>query len=109
MSDDKLSKDEAAYAQAVFAGQIEGKGACEYCGGFHLRNCRRVKVMEWHPDGTLRRVVFWPDGGWDDSEVIWPEDVFDEEELDDGRAAGGHADGAGAGSDGDARNVPVAD
>jgi hypothetical protein len=85
-----LSLEEIQYAQAVFAGRIEGKKACEYCGGIHLRACRRVKMFEYNRDQTLRRVVFWQDGSWDDSEIIWPEEVFDEEDADGGYA--GRAD-----------------
>lgn len=76
-----LSSDEIQYAQQVFAGQIEGKKACEYCGGIHLRACRRVKTIEYYRDGTLRRVIFWQDGNWDASETIWPEEVYDEEDA----------------------------
>ena len=35
---------------------------CSHCGGAHARACPRVKRMEWHPNGQLAAVEFWPDG-----------------------------------------------
>ncbi len=34
---------------------------CTYCGSIHAHTCPRVRAMEYHPNGTLARVEFWPD------------------------------------------------
>lgn len=32
---------------------------CQYCGGFpHQGICPTVKAIEYHPDGTIKRVEF---------------------------------------------------
>ncbi len=50
---------------------------CEHCGGLHARACPRVARMRFSSsNGKLIEVEFWADGQWDDSNVIWPEDVF---------------------------------
>lgn len=52
--------------------------ACEDCGGYHLRACPRIRSQEWLGNGNRIKVEYWNE--WDDSEVIWPEDVLDEED-----------------------------
>ena len=74
----KLTREERDALRDVFRERPDS--SCEECGGYHLRACRRVKKKEFHPNGNLISVEFWQDGQWDDSEVIWPEDVFDEAE-----------------------------
>jgi hypothetical protein len=33
---------------------------CRWCGQpFHQGICPTVKAMEFHPDGTMKRVEFW--------------------------------------------------
>lgn len=49
--------------------------ACQHCGGVHARNCPAVKVVEYHPDGKVKRVEFWPAGEWPEDEVLWLADV----------------------------------
>lgn len=56
---------------------------CEDCGGYHLRACPRVKRKCFHPNGNLIEVEYWSYQDYDDSETIYPEDVWDEEETDD--------------------------
>jgi hypothetical protein len=51
---------------------------CAHCGGIHLRACPRIKTIEFAPSGEPSRVTFWK--SWDDSEVIWPEAVFEDDE-----------------------------
>ncbi len=34
---------------------------CTYCGNIHAHTCPRVRAMEYHPNGALARVEFWPD------------------------------------------------
>ena len=31
---------------------------CPHCGMFHATTCPRVKAVEYHPDGSVRRVEF---------------------------------------------------
>ena len=31
---------------------------CAYCGVWHSGTCPKVKSIEYHPDGTVRRVEF---------------------------------------------------
>jgi hypothetical protein len=34
---------------------------CERCGAFvHAGECYRVAVVEYHPDGTLKRIEYYP-------------------------------------------------
>lgn len=54
---------------------------CEDCGGWHWRACPRVKRQVWIGQGAgtgVRTEVEYFEK-WDDSEVIWPEEVFDDE------------------------------
>lgn len=67
-------------ARLILEGKVSGRSACEHCGGVHLRACRRVKQAEWHADGTLIKVWYWPDGKWDESEIVWPEDAYDDDD-----------------------------
>ena len=32
--------------------------ACPYCGLHHDKQCPSVKAIEYHPDGTVKRVEF---------------------------------------------------
>lgn len=60
------------------------EAACEDCGGYHWRACPRVKrkvfVGEGMSVGNLIEVEYWEK--WDSSEVIFPEEVWDEEDDD---------------------------
>ena len=33
-------------------------GACPHCGMFHTTTCPRIAAIEYHPDGTVKRVEF---------------------------------------------------
>lgn len=55
---------------------------CQFCGGIHTGACPKVKSRRHYESGAVREVVFFPDGEWDDSAVIWFEDVFDDGEAD---------------------------
>ena len=52
---------------------------CQWCQGVHFRACPRVRELEYHENGGVRRVRFWPEGEFDDSDVIWPEAIFVDE------------------------------
>jgi hypothetical protein len=54
--------------------------ACEDCGGLHSRKCPRVKRRAFHPNGNLVEVEYWPDGSYDSSTILWPEDLFEEDD-----------------------------
>jgi hypothetical protein len=60
--------------------------ACHDCGGYHLRRCPRVKreVFLGQGAGMGSRIEVEYFAHWDDSEVIWPEDVFDDAGGNDG-------------------------
>jgi len=77
----KLTAEEKRDLRAVFPERPDS--ACYDCGGYHLRACPRVKLQEWLGQGpgagTRVKVEYWPDQAYDDSETIYPEDVFDEE------------------------------
>ncbi len=80
MADD-LSPEERYQARQIFEGKAgDAQKPCVHCGGVHLRSCRRVREITWHPDGTVIGAKYWPDGEWDDSNTVWPEDAYDEDE-----------------------------
>ena len=72
----KLTEAEKASLRALFPDRPEK--ACDDCGGYHLRACPRVKRIVTLGNGNRTEVEYWPQ--WDDSETIWPEDVFEEGE-----------------------------
>jgi hypothetical protein len=37
---------------------------CRWCGMIHGPRCQNVKAMEFHEDGTLRRVEFFAPNDW---------------------------------------------
>lgn len=51
-----------------------GKGSCPYCSGpsrfvYHVGTCPRVKAIEYHPDGSVKRVEFHDPFGYDQPPV----------------------------------------
>lgn len=66
---EKLPPDRAAFES----------NRCIHCGGAHLRACPRVRRMRFHVSGELHTIEFWPE--YDDSNIIWPEDVYNGEEV----------------------------
>jgi len=83
-----LTRQQKLDAQAIFRGEVPGKGPCEDCGGIHQRACGRVRRQVWlrtgAGDGQRTEVEYWRT--WDDAGVIWPEDAFDPDQEDaDGR------------------------
>ena len=34
-------------------------GQCAWCGGFHTQKCPLVKAIEYHENGTTKRVEFY--------------------------------------------------
>lgn len=35
-----------------------GTGGCPHCGIFHLQRCPRIKAIEYHDNGAVKRVEF---------------------------------------------------
>lgn len=61
---------EARDMWAIFNGR-----RCDHCGGAHSRACPRVRRIEFHQNGTVLSVEFWPSGKWPEDGVIWPENL----------------------------------
>lgn len=59
--------------------QFRDGEACGDCGGLHRRECPRVRRRVFHPNGNLIEVEYWPDGQYDQSNILWPEDLFTED------------------------------
>jgi len=68
------TEDEKRQIRELFT-EIPGS-SCKDCGGYHMRACPRIKAQEWLGNGNRTKVEYWEH--WDDSDVIYPEDVFDE-------------------------------
>ena len=47
--------------------------ACKFCRSLHPGHCPAVRELEYHPDGRVARVSFWPK--WDASGVLRREDI----------------------------------
>lgn len=67
--------------RAAYREQLAQKQQCVHCGGLHLRACRRVRRIIMRNAEEISEVEFWPDGSWDATGIIWPEDVYDDEET----------------------------
>jgi hypothetical protein len=66
-------------SRAAMEEQFQRGAACKDCGGLHKRECPRVKRKQFLGNGNVTEVEYWPDGGYDASNIIWPEDLYDEE------------------------------
>lgn len=73
-----LSNEDRAEARELFRAD-DGSRICSFCGGIHTRACPRVSSFELYENGKIKQAAFWPNGQWDDSFIIWPEDVFENE------------------------------
>lgn len=65
--DPRLDADERATVLEYF----QKDEVCKHCQGVHTRACPRVKSVEYHDGGTLKRVEYWPDGDWPTEHVIF--------------------------------------
>jgi hypothetical protein len=72
----ELTREQKARLQNLFQ---TPQGSCLDCGGYHLRTCPRIRRQVWIGNGNRTEVEYWQDGHYDDSETIYPEDVFDDE------------------------------
>lgn len=52
---------------------LDDRDPCTFCGGYHNRQCPRVKRITYGVEKTVQEVEFWPT--WDDSDIIWPKEV----------------------------------
>jgi hypothetical protein len=84
----ELSPEAKEAAREIFEGRVDSKTACHYCAGIHAsvaglepvrQPCPRIKRVERHPDGSVLVVEFWEPGIWED-DVIFPSDVYEDEE-----------------------------
>lgn len=72
----KLTPQDKDDARTIF-----GKGEqCIHCGGIHARACPRISTLEWHTDGNLIKVSYWPENRWSDDTIIFPEDVYGDDD-----------------------------
>ena len=76
---DELTSEQRYQARQIFEGKAAGASPCMHCGGVHLRACPRVQEIGWHPDGSVIKAVYWPRGEWDDDNIIWPEQAYDDD------------------------------
>lgn len=71
-----LTREQRLHLRSLFDNRPEN--ACLDCGGYHLRACPRIRRQVWIGNGNRIEVEYWQDGQYDDSETIYPEDVFDD-------------------------------
>ena len=85
--------------RAGYRDMFDTKQACTHCGGLHLRACRRVRSLEMRNREEIASVKFWQDGKWDETGIIWPEDVYgDDDEAESMSLEVAEADGEGQGT-----------
>lgn len=94
MSRPRLSKKERDDALLIFRGVVSDRNnvprsGCVHCAGIHdvvdglppaRQPCPRVKKITWNGD-EITSVTYWRHGEWDSSDVIFPTDVFEDEEA----------------------------
>lgn len=87
---DQIEDAVKAESRRAFEGRLEGKTACHHCGGLHgwvaglhawQQPCPRIKKVVRNGDGQATDVEYWPPGTWERG-IIFPDDVFDEDEND---------------------------
>jgi transcriptional regulator with XRE-family HTH domain len=57
--------------RAVVLEYFEKDEVCPNCHGIHTRACPRVRSVEYHDGGQLKRVEYWPEGQWSTEYVIF--------------------------------------
>ncbi len=82
-----MSPEAKEAAQKIFQGETDGRSACIHCAGLHdtlagrtadQQPCPRVSRVEYHANGTLAAVSYWPpESGWD-RHVVFPRMVYDD-------------------------------
>jgi hypothetical protein len=68
--------EEKALLRELFP--VRPAAPCGDCGGVHWRACPRIRRQAWSQNGTVRtEVEYWRH--YDDSEIVWPEEVWDDD------------------------------
>jgi hypothetical protein len=94
---DRLSKEQRAQAIEIFEGRTrdlkgEPRHGCYHCTAIHdvvdglppyRQPCPRIKKATWTLDGTLLEVEYWPRGQWEDDDMIFPRDAYDDDDDED--------------------------
>jgi hypothetical protein len=57
--------------------QLPADMQCIHCMGWHVRACPRVKLLDWHPNGKLSHVEYWPPREIDWGGVVWDDGSSD--------------------------------
>lgn len=53
---------------------------CDYCGGHHLfTTCPRIKAIEYHQDGTVKRVEFHEARGMTTDDLVRASQIIREQ------------------------------
>ena len=73
----KLTREQRAALRAIGVFGNRPSSPCEDCGGYHFRACPRVK-RKVITSGNTAEVEYF--GTWDDTWVLFPEDVYEDEE-----------------------------
>lgn len=93
MIERELTEAEKADARELFEGRVDGRTACQHCGGIHAhvvglpsgwQPCPRIRKIERHTDGAIIAVEYWPNGAWE-ADVIFPGHVYDVDDDTDTR------------------------
>lgn len=88
-----LSREEREIAQRILRGvELDGSGkprsGCIHCTGIHdvvdglpqhRQPCPRVKRAVWAGD-ELVEVEYWPENRWSRDDIVFPSEVFDDDE-----------------------------
>ncbi len=57
---------------------LDEQQPCLHCQGYHSRYCPRVRTLEWHSNGLLARVEYWPGDQIDWTGVVFSDQGEDE-------------------------------
>ena len=63
----RLAEEERAKVMEYF----DKDEVCPNCRGIHTRACPRVRSVEYHDGGALKRVEYWAEGEWSTDNVIF--------------------------------------
>jgi hypothetical protein len=73
------------FARAVFSGLDKEHPPCGDCGGVHARECPRISSVRAviNEKGVVveREVSYWAPGTWEKYGIIWPEDVYEDDDA----------------------------
>lgn len=73
----KLTREERDSMKNTGLFSDRPEGLCGDCGGYHLRKCPRVRREVYLGNGNRVEVEYWEK--WDEGQVIFIEDVFEED------------------------------